>query len=220
MITASSSPSVRPHSPLLKWVWICGWGVHPDAFNERVTKLHPTAHHTVIPPTPRAFAEALQLQPDVLAGYSLGTLLILSEQIPVTIPAVFGVAPIFAFDAEAGQGGLTPARSRLALIEKFKKSPLAAIRLYLRLAGMADCFHEQLPYVESDLAWGLEALGALRARAESVARATLFAGENDPMSDAKFMSARCSSFHTLPNGGHDYRHLLPFVFNSLPHARI
>lgn len=220
MSIAFSSTSSLSNSSPTKWVWIGGWGIHPEAIKACATQLYPGANHTVLPPTQQAFAEALQLQPDVLAGYSLGTLLILSEQIPESIQTVYGVAPIFAFDAESGQGGLTPARSRLALMEKFKKAPLTAIRLYLRLAGMADCFHDQLPYAESDLAWGLEALGTLRARSESIARATLFAGENDPISDAKAMSARCPSFKTLTNCGHDYRHMLPLIFDSLPNARV
>lgn len=213
-----STPSSDTRPP--RWVWIGGWGLHPEPFRSLAERLHPAANHCVLPPSSHALDDALRLEPDVLAGYSLGALLILSNEVPRTIPSILGIAPIFAFDAEAGQGGLTPKRSRLALTARFHKDPQAAIRLYLRLAGMADCCHDTLPYPEADLIWGLEALGSLQARADSLARAALVTGLMDPLTDAKVLRERCPALRTVPDCGHDYRQLLPLLLPPPHHARL
>lgn len=204
--------------PQSRWVWISGWGIRPQDFGALAQTLHPAATHQVLAPSASAVDEALALKPDVLAGYSLGALLVLSAPFPATIPAILGVAPILAFDAEAGHGGTTPGRSRLAVTVKFDKDPLSAIRLYLRLAGMGDCFADSLPYAKSDLRWGLDALGGLSADPNTVARARLFAGQADPLTDANTLTERCPDLQIIAGCGHDYRQLLPAMFTSNRHA--
>jgi hypothetical protein len=213
-----AAKDLAPKGQRQHWAWISGWGIDPAHFQRAVQTWWPDVHHTVIAPTAGAIEQATALQPDVIAGYSLGTLLLLAAPLPPSSPPIVGVAPIFAFDAEAGFGGRTPGRARIALTGKFQKDAIGAVRLYLRLAGMADCFQDALPYAEADLAWGLEVLGTLRARPETIAQARLYAGQNDPLIDPAMLGGPGKAVQIIADCGHDYRTLLPQIIPFLSHA--
>lgn len=191
--------------------WISGWGIPPQNFQAEVEKHWPHDRHTVFAPTARAIAEMRALQPDFIGGYSLGALLVLSEAWAEGGPELICLAPILAFDAEAAMGGRTPTRSRVALQEKFRKNPGAAVKLYLRLAGLADQATESLPYAEADLAWGLDQLAVLKARPETIAQIRLWAGRNDPLIDPEQLQRHCPQLRTLEQCDHDFRTLLPRI---------
>lgn len=192
-----------------RWGWISGWGFPPSVLAQVVEACWPHHRHTVIAPSPRALPQLRALDLDVIAGYSLGSLLLLADKTEPDNRSHFAFAPILAFDAEAGLGGKTPTRSREAVQARFERSPSTAIKLYLRLAGLSDLGSDQLPYAEADLQWGLDALGELRARPDTVSRSHLFLGTEDPLVDASAVGAQFSHAISLPRVNHDFRLLLP-----------
>jgi len=171
----------------------------------------PDDRHTVFAPTKTAVADVLRIRPDIMAGYSLGALLLLAAELPSTSIPLIGIAPFLAFDAEANLGGTTPSRTRLALSKKFAQKPLTAVNLYLRLAGLGDMNLPSLPYAATDLAWGLDALGTKRALPENTRKARLFAGNKDPLIKSDAFVSHCDRFATINNEGHGFRSLIPQI---------
>lgn len=195
----------------LNWAWISGWGIPPAELANAVRKQWPEDRHTVFAPTETAISKAKAINPDILAGYSLGSLLLLSES-PSALPRkTMCVAPILAFDAEAGLGGKTATRTRIMLQTKFAQNPLAAVKLYLRLVGMSDLASQRLPYSESDLRWGLEALGKLHASIDSIALTHFYIGTQDTLTDVKEISRLSTRLEIIEGQDHDYRGLIPNI---------
>jgi hypothetical protein len=153
---------------------------------------------------------------DIVAGYSLGALLLLSATRDPRNRPLVAIAPILSFDAENGRGGITPTTTRLAVQSRFEQSPLLALKLYLRLAGLSDLAAADLPYPESDLKWGLEALGKTHARADAIARAKLFVGTKDPLVAAAKIGHEAFGLTSLLDLNHDFRRLLPVVAALYP----
>ena len=199
-----------------QWGWISGWGFPPSLLAQVAKACWPNHQHTVIAPSPRALPQLRALDLDVIAGYSLGSLLLLADKTEPDNRPRFAFAPILAFDAEAGLGGKTPTRSREAVQARFERSPSTAIKLYLRLAGLSDLGSDQLPYAEADLQWGLDALGKLRARADTVSRSQLFLGTEDPLVDASVLDSQFPHLISLPRVSHDFRKLLPAISSLRP----
>lgn len=207
----SQIPSARPRH----WGWISGWGISPADFEAVAKSAWPDDWHTVFAPTKDAVTKVLRLQPDILAGYSLGALLLLAAKRPSPSLPLIGVAPFLAFDAEANLGGTTQKRTRLALRKKFDQQPVPAVNLYLRLAGLRSIKSSSLPYDAADLAWGLEALGEIKAIPENTRSARLFAGDKDPLIKPGIFTSHCDRFEIIGNAGHDYHSLIPQISNIM-----
>lgn len=206
----TSRPS--PH-----WGWITGWGVCPQTFADAANAAWPACRHTVFAPSPEAADALAAMDCDVLAGYSLGALLLLSPPTPHSRP-VLAIAPILAFDAEAGRGGKTPARNRASLAARLARDPQTAVNLYLRLIGLSDLpRHLPLPPA-AELTWGLDALGSLRAAPDALSRAKIFLGAEDPLVEAAHLRSEAPHAHVLPGLTHDFRPLLPAAARLLSHA--
>lgn len=202
----------RPERRRRRIGWIGGWGINPKAFAAAVEAAWPQGEHIVVAPGEQAVPQLLDRRCDLLAGYSLGSLLLFAEgnALSATMPLV-AVAPIVAFCAEAGRGGTSPRATLQALQLRFERDPLQALKTYFRLARLADEPGDALPYARADLAWGLEALGRLEGRPESVARSRRFVGGQDRLLDFTTLEAQAAGQHLIPTAGHDYRDLLPEV---------
>lgn len=210
--SAAAHPHTSPH-----WGWITGWGVCPEIFAATAAAAWPHCRHTVLTPSPDSVATLVALDCDVLAGYSLGSLLLLSTLAPSARP-VLAIAPILAFDAEAGRGGKTPARHRLSLAARLARDPLAAVNLYLRLVNLSDLPRRQPLPATDELAWGLDALGTAHALPDSLSHAVLFLGADDPLVDSARLLAEAPRARLLPGLDHDFRRLLPAVAPLFAHA--
>lgn len=194
-----------------RWAWITGWGIAPEVFAAVARECWPRDQHVVFAPDRDAVARLRAERVDVLAGYSLGALLMLAaEPWPADRPLV-AVAPILAFDAEAGLCGTTPAAARISMRGKFDANPSVQLRLFQRLAGLGGLITDPLPYAAEELAWGLDALGELRADPANVRRARLYAGARDPLVAAERLREHTDSLHVAADAGHDFRQLLPVV---------
>jgi hypothetical protein len=194
-----------------RWAWITGWGIDPEVFATAARECWPRDQHVVFAPDRDAVGRLRAERADVLAGYSLGALLLLAaEPWPEDRPLV-AVAPILAFDAEAGLGGKTPAAARVSMRGKFDANPSGQLRLFRRLAGLGGLTTDPLPYAAEELAWGLDALGGLRADAVNVRRARLYAGARDPLVAAERLCEHADLVRVAAEAGHDFRQLLPFA---------
>jgi hypothetical protein len=194
-----------------RWAWINGWGIPQTTFLEAVCAAWPHDEHIVFAPDPRALDHVRAARADVLAGYSLGALLLLSAEPWSTSQALVAVAPILAFDSEAGLAGTTPALTRELMRTKISAKPESMLKLFQRLAGLHGLVTSPLPASANDLEWGLAALGSLRAHPENTRRARLYAGAQDPLVAAQQLRPHTDSLHIVAEAGHDFRQLLPTV---------
>lgn|GEM_PF-950666 len=205
------SPTASPSSPSRRWAWIGGWGLPSTSLHQVVNACWPDDSHEFFPPDSNSVSRAQDPSFQIIAGYSLGALLLLSSAPDQLARPHLAIAPILAFDAEAGQGGLTPQRSRLAVESRFTQSPTSSLKLYLRLAGMNDLAPSDLPYALEDLAWGLKSLGTAQARSDSTARSQLFLGTQDPLTNSAQVLSQVPNLISLPGLNHDFRTLIPAV---------
>jgi len=194
-----------------RWVWIGGWGIPTDVFTATVRECWPRDTHTVLAPDRQAPARARAAGADIVAGYSLGALLLLSDDTWAESLPLVAVAPFLAFDAEAGLGGTTAAATREAMRGKFDRNPSGTLRLFQRVAGLPGLVTDPLPYAAEELAWGLDALGTLRAKAPTIRRARCYTGANDPLLSAAQLALHINALHLMEGEGHDFRQLLPAV---------
>ncbi|HZZ56897.1 MAG TPA: aminotransferase class I/II-fold pyridoxal phosphate-dependent enzyme, partial [Opitutaceae bacterium] len=141
---------VRPRR--LRCAWVLGWAVPPDWFRELVRAVFPEAEHHLIAANAAFRAELERVGPcDLIAGYSLGSFLLLGAANDGWTPAAGTVAllaPIWRFPDRAGLRAL---RRLLA------SDPAAALAGFYRSAGLPDAAQFPPPPLE-DLAWGLDQL--------------------------------------------------------------
>ena len=201
---------MTPLAASRRWGWIGGWGVSTADFTRAVGEAWPDVLHTVFLPDAHAVDQMREGNFDVVAGYSLGGLLLLAEETWPVSTRLLVVAPILAFDAEEGMGGTSQRATRLAIHARFEQNAAQALRLFQRLSGMV-AQQGELPYARDDLAWGLDALGRLRAHPGTAQRAEVFVGENDPLISLPHLLPNLTTCHILPGLGHDFRQLLPAI---------
>lgn len=141
---------VRPRR--LRCAWVLGWAVPPDWFAGLVSGVFPEAEHHLIAANAAFRAELERVGPcDLIAGYSLGSFLLLGAANDGWTPAAGTVAllaPIWRFPDRAGLRAL---RRQLA------SDPAAALAGFYRNAGLPDAAQFPPPPPE-DLAWGLDQL--------------------------------------------------------------
>ena len=196
------------------WAWISGWAIVPERFQAAVEEALPNDRHTVFAPTEHAVDAALEVGASRLGGYSLGSLLLLSElnRVPQNVP-VFCFAPFTAFCAEHEMGGTTPVAALEMIQARLAKQPEKALKLFYRLAGLKGEISAALPYVHEDLVWGLEALKTIHVSALDLDRVTAILGKHDSLLKSDLLEK--SWKHTLlADCQHDYRDLLQAFVNA------
>jgi hypothetical protein len=190
------------------WAWISGWAICPKRFKSAVEGALPDDNHVVFAPTPGALNAALQVGASRLGGYSLGSLLLLSEldRVPEDV-SIYCFAPFTAFCAEQGMGGTTPVTALEMIQARLVQQPEKALKLFYRLAGLKEASSDSLPYAHEDLVWGLEALKTICASTLDLNRVTAIFGVKDPLLDSDLLA---SKWHASIRADcqHDYRDLL------------
>lgn len=194
-----------------RWAWISGWGIPTEVFAATVRACWPRDTHAVFAPDQQALPNVHAADADIVAGYSLGALLLLSDDTWLESLPLVAVAPFVAFEAEAGLGGTTPAATRALMREKLDRNPSATLKLFQRLAGLPGLVTDPLPYAAAELAWGLDALGSVRANSATLRRARCYTGANDPLLSFEQLRLHIASLRLIEQAGHDFRQLLPAV---------
>ncbi|ADE53791.1 hypothetical protein [Coraliomargarita akajimensis] len=197
-----------------RWTWISGWGIAPERFKAEAEQAFPDFEHIVIVPGPTAIEAVLASQPRRAGGYSLGSLLLLSqlEQIPVHLP-VYCLAPILGFTKEMQLGGTTTSASLDLLGSKLKQKPETALKLFYRLADLCEN-PTALPYSLDQLIWGLEHLASTRAEALELTRVHALIGSADKLCFPQLI-AKYFPQHEMVDCGHRYKDLLQALRDSL-----
>jgi len=119
--------------------WLLGWAVPEPWFRALAQEAFPEAQHVFAAAAPGALDRLEAAGPfDWLAGYSLGTLLLLSNpaQSERIGRRVALLAPIFAFPREALSGGRIPRAEILLLARRLRRDPVSALANFYTLAGL------------------------------------------------------------------------------------
>lgn len=196
------------------WAWISGWGVQPERFKAAADRALPGATHHVLAPDPDAVDTVLSSGATHFGGYSLGSLLLMNalERIDRS-NTVTCIAPIPSFCKEAELGGRTPRSILESLQVKLARKPEAALKLFYRLAGLADEPIDTLPYSIDSLEWGLEMLATQNAPTNELERVHAIIGETDPLMSAETLRTLFPN-QTSTAQGHDYNNLFPAIARS------
>ncbi len=192
------------------WAWISGWAIAPDQFHSAAVLAFPGYRHTVHAPTVEAIDAILQSAPDRIGGYSLGSLLLLSERgrLPGAVP-LYCIAPFIGFCREFGLGGSTPMAVVQSLEEKFEKNPHGAIQVFHRLLSIPMDAAPSLPYEKEALLWGLRQLSCRRAQAIELESVQALVGADDRLMVLDDLRRCWPACQVVQGCGHDYRALLP-----------
>jgi hypothetical protein len=190
-------------------MWISGWAICPDRFKAAAELSLPNYRHIVLAPTAEAVEIVVHGGATRIGGYSLGSLLLLSElaRIPKGLQ-ITCLAPFIAFCRERQLGGTTPRASLRVLQQRLNTQPDKAIKLFYRLAGLNDEPTADLPYPLEDLIWGLEQLSTLQVNQALLNRAAGIVGLTDPLVDATVLTCQWTTCHLIKRGNHAYHTLL------------
>jgi hypothetical protein len=195
------------------WIWISGWAVCPDRFKAAAEAALPNYQHEVLAPTPDAFDAVRSSGAARIGGYSLGSLILLSEleRLPEGIE-VTCLAPFTAFCEEQQRGGTTPLASLRLLQKRVETQPEKAIKLFYRLAGLTDEPTDQLPYPVEYLSWGLEQLADLQVDTTLLCRVKGYVGLTDALVSGTMLQSQWANCDLIENCSHSYNEL----FATLP----
>lgn len=197
--------------------WILGWAVPEDWFAPLARKAFPGAGHVFVAATADAFGRLEAAGPfDWVAGYSLGSLLLLSD--PGRAARLAGrvalLAPIFAFPAEAGAGGKIPRARVRALAGRLRRDPKEALSGFFSLAGLdavAGAGAADLP----GLLWGLGRLERDSVPASLPEGWCAWCGAGDPLLDAQRLRELEPAVTAVEGAGHHPAGLLARFAASL-----
>ncbi|MBC8041395.1 MAG: hypothetical protein H7Y06_12690 [Opitutaceae bacterium] len=166
--------------------WILGWAVPEAWFAPLARAEFPQAEHRFFAASPTWLAQVCAEGPwDVIAGYSLGTLLMLKEAGAVgrLAPQVVLFAPIFAFSQEQALGGRVPLVQVKYLARSLKTDRAAVLADFYTQAGLTGCAaDDETP--AGLLQWGLERLSGDRVEPVLPVGWSAFAGAQDALLDA------------------------------------
>lgn len=205
-MTASNAAAL----PMSKtWIWISGWAICPERFKAAAESALPNYQHEVLPPTPDAFEAVLRSGASRIGGYSLGSLILLSElaRIPEDIE-VTCLAPFTAFCEESQRGGTTPIASLRMLQQRLETQPEKAIKLFYRLAGLTGEPTDELPYPVEHLRWGLEQLAGLQVDTTLLFRAKGYVGLTDALVRGTLLQSQWANCDLIEQCSHAYNELL------------
>lgn len=169
----------------MRIAWILGWAVPEAWFAPLARAEFPEAEHRFFAASPNWLAQVCAEGPwDVIAGYSLGTLLMLKEAGAVSrlAPQVVLFAPIFAFPREQASGGRVALIQVKLLARRLKAERASVLADFYAKAGLAGCVADEAP--AGLLQWGLERLAEDRVEPVLPAGWSAYAGAEDTLLDA------------------------------------
>ncbi len=188
----------------MKIGWLMGWAVPAAWFAPLARQALPDAEHTLVAAGPDALAQLEKAGPfDWVAGYSLGSLLLLREAARADrLGRVVLLAPIFAFPREAELGGRVAQTQVRQLFRWLRRDARAALADFYERAGL-DVPQEDAPATATDdLWWGLERLENDRAEPFIPPGWRAWCGANDPLLDAARLHALAPAVQIVARATH------------------
>ncbi len=174
----------------MRFAWLLGWAVPESWFVTQVLAAFPFAKHSFFPASPDWLAQMSASGPwDAIAGYSLGTQLLLREAAAVggLTPRVALLAPVLAFPKEAGLGGKVKETQIRYLSRWLKSDRTAALEDFYARAGLIECEADNTTTPAEVLLWGLERLANDRVEPGFPADWRAYMGEFDALMDASVL---------------------------------
>jgi len=172
----------------MKIAWIMGWATPRDWFAAQVEVTFPQDQHLLIEAGPEMWEELERSGPlDALAGYSLGSLLLLEnpERAARQAERIALFAPIFAFPKEAGLGGKI-ARAQVVYLAKWlRRDPSAALADFSLRAELYLPRQSLDERTQARLEWGLKRLETDRVTPPAPRGWQLYGGTGDSLLDAE-----------------------------------
>jgi malonyl-CoA O-methyltransferase len=188
----------------MKIGWLMGWAVPEAWFAPLARQALPDAEHVFVAAEPDALAQLEKAGPfDWVAGYSLGSLLLLRETAHADrLGHVALLAPIFAFPSEEALGGRVAQTQVRQLSRWLRRDAPAALADFYARAGL-DVPPEPTPTIAMDiLLWGLERLENDRAEPRLPAHWRAWCGVNDALLDATRLCALAPSVQVVAGATH------------------
>jgi len=182
---------ITERGQVIKIGWVLGWGV-PEGWFERLARTaFPFAVHTFAAAAPGGLDGLARAGPfDWVAGYSLGTLVLLGEAERVArLGRVALLAPIFGFPSEANKGGRISRTQVRQLSRQVRRDPLAALADFYRRAGLDVSGEDASAVSAADLLWGLERLEGDGVSPPLPKGWLAWCGGDDPLLDAGRLQA-------------------------------
>jgi malonyl-CoA O-methyltransferase len=184
--------------------WLMGWAVPEAWFAPLARQALPEAEHLFVAAEPDALAQLEKAGPfDWVAGYSLGSLLLLYETARADrLGRVALLAPIFAFPREAGLGGRV-ARGQVKQLSRWlRRDRPAALEDFYARAGLDVSPTDSFVAATDSLCWGLERLENDRAEPPLPASWRAWCGASDPLLDAARLRELAPSVRIVAGATH------------------
>lgn len=189
----------------MRIAWILGWAVSAGWFAPLAQAAFPDAEHHFFAAEPNWLEQLREgVQWNVVAGYSLGSLLLLQEAEAVgkLTPRVVLLAPVLAFAQEEALGGKVPRTQVRYLARWLKRDPSAALADFYARAGLVGC-ETAVPNVANEyLQWGLEKLAQERFDATWPQGWTGYVGTEDALLDATELVGMQPAINTVDGASH------------------
>lgn len=169
----------------MRVAWILGWAVPETWFAPLARAELPQAEHHFFAASPNWLAQVCAEGAwDVIAGHSLGTLLLLKEASAVSrlAPHVVLFSPVFGFPKEQWLGGRVPLIQVKLFARRLKTNRAALLGDFYAQAGLTACVPDEAP--AGMLQWGLERLAEDRVEPVLPAGWCAYAGSEDTLLDA------------------------------------
>lgn len=187
----------------MRIAWVLGWAVSEAWFAPLARAALPQAEHGFFAASPTWLSEVSAAGPwDVIAGHSLGTLLMLQEAAAVNrlAPRVALLAPVPAFSREEQLGGRV-ARTQIKFLSRWLKSDrTAALADFYARAGLIGC--EAGDASPELLQWGLERLARDRVNPPLPAGWRAYVGTNDELLDTEALVGHDSTVIRVSGATH------------------
>jgi hypothetical protein len=185
--------------------WLLGWAVPEEWFASFARGAFPAAEHVFFESAADSMRRLNEAGPfDWIAGYSLGSLLLL-RAFPRPTARVALLAPIFAFPAEANLGGRIPRAQLRQLARNLRRNPTAALADFYARAGL-DAPNKRVGdnalHLTSVLEWGLEQLETVRVEPPLPAGWRACCGTEDPLLDAGQLCALAPGITPIAGATH------------------
>ena len=192
----------------MRIAWMLGWAAPEAWFAAIAREALPAAEHIFIPATAEAVGQLAAAGPcDWIAGYSLGTLLLLKEANRFAGQKVALLAPIFAFPSEEALGGRISRAQVRQLARWLRREPLAALADFYQRAGL-DVPAGLHPETNENLLWGLERLEKDRVEPPLPANWRAWCGSRDALLHADLLRVAGPTLSVVPEATHHPRALI------------
>ena len=192
----------------LRIAWIMGWAIPRANFEQLVLSVFPEVKHTFIEPAQNAIsAFSKEKEFDFTVGYSLGSLILLKSELPVSISGKkVLLAPILGFASEMKLGGKIPLNQLRYTQRILKINPVNTVNAFYQLSGLVSIPPISKPYTQEaieHLVYGLNYLEDKFFEGTINSDILAISGDLDVLLDSTILSTRIPDLNIVSTATHD-----------------